>query len=919
MSDQPLFGRSDELERIDRFIAGLAQRSATRFVIGDAGVGKSVLLAAAAERATAAGYTVLTAVGSEFEVDVGYAGLNQLLQPVHDQINGLAADLREALTAALGLGAGEPPRPLVVANAALELARQIAETRPLSMLIDDIQWVDRSTSTVLSFIARRLDHESIGLVATWRRDTDGFLDRRVFDEIEIGPLDDAAALSMVDSLFPNLAPSVRQRVLRLAEGNPLAIRELPAAESSAHRASTRVEFVPLTQRLQTTFATQVMALPDATRGLLLTAAFEGGGDLRVLRAAGGGGHLALAPLAPAERAHLITVEEAQARFEFRHPLIQAAVVESSTYEERRLARQALAEALEHDPERQAWHLAEATVGPDEEVAAALERTAKSAMRRGDASAAMAGLIRAAELSPSADERARRLIDAAYVGAEASGSGAEAAILLADARSVNPTSPDSLRAATAAVFLLMNGEGDISSAHRLLVGAIEAGGHGYDAADPDLIEALHVLMLVCWYTGRADAWEPFERAVDALRPSAPDLLAMGRNTFADPARTAGAAAAVSERVLAALPSELDAGRIVRTGTASVYLDRLGDVREPSWRLVEQGRTEGSTRRHLGALMHLCLDDFLTGRWDESEVLSEEGRKLCERHGFPFFTWYFWYNTAIVAAGRGRFDEAFALADEITDWALPRGVLGATYFAHHPRALAAAGSGDFQAAFRHAAAMSKPGTLSRYVPHATWVVFDLVEAAIRTGRIDDAVAHAEALRNTDLVAVSGRMHLICLAVEALVAPEAAPSIDLVAALQAGLADRWTYDAARIQLAIGERRRRDRDPSTAAPMLEQALQAFNAMGAEPWSSRATNELRALGQRRVERSSARNAEMTEQELTIARLAAQGLTNKQIAERLYLSHRTVGAHLYRIFPKLGITTRAALRDALTRWETTSD
>ena len=263
--------------------------------------------------------------------------------------------------------------------------------------------------------------------------------------------------------------------------------------------------------------------------------------------------------------------------------------------------------------------------------------------------------------------------------------------------------------------------------------------------------------------------------------------------------------------------------------------------------------------------------------------------------------------MIAAGRGRFEEAYGLADEITHWALPRGVAAAALFAHHPRALAAAGQGDFGAAFRHAAAMSPPGVLAPYVPHATWVMTDLVEAAVRRGHPAEARAHVEAMRAADLGRLSPRMRMLQATAEVMIGGDSA-------GLEAVLTDRWLFEASRARLVLGERLRRDAAPGEAVRHLLAARDGFAAMAAEPWLARTQQELRAAGHREAVAPATGPVELTAQELQIARLAATGLTNKQIAERLYLSHRTVGAHLYRIFPKLGVASRAGLRDALDRF-----
>ncbi|MFD0578592.1 ATP-binding protein [Dactylosporangium darangshiense] len=651
-------------------------------------------------------------------------------------------------------------------------------------------------------------------------------------EIVVEPLDDEAAGRLVDATFPWLTARIRQRLLDLAQGNPLALMELP---TTLDLAAARAEVVPLSDRLQAMFAARIGELPEPTRRLLLLATFEGAGDVRVLRAAADD-RPGLGDLAPAERAQLVRVDDAKARIAFRHPLIRSAIVAMSTHEERRCAHLALAEALHGDRERRAWHLAAAATGPDEAVAELLEEAAHRVMLRGDAFAAVAALIRAAELSETNSGRGRRLAEAAYIGAEASGAIDDAKTLLTDARRAAPDSAGSLHAANAAAFLMLNGDGDVNTAHRLLVGAIQTGGHGYRTEDPALNEAMHTLLLLCWYGGAPQYWEPFYEALGRLRPQPPDVLALASRTFPDPVRTGASALPLIDPILESLPGEADPTRIVRIGTASVYLDRLGDCRESSWRLVQHGRDGGPPRRHLGALMHLCLDDFLVGRWDEAEQLALEGQRVCAASGFSFFAWYFRYNRAIVAAGRGRFDEAYALADEMTHWALPRGVAAAALFAHHPRTLAALGQGDWDAAFRHAAAMSAPGVLASHAPHSTWVMFDLVEAAVRTGRTVEARAHVAAMRAAGVAALSARMALIQAGADVLVEVEDddAATTRLEALLAGPAAERWLFEASRIRLALGEKLRRTGPASPARRHLLAARDGFAAMAAVPWLER-------------------------------------------------------------------------------------
>ncbi|GIF64106.1 LuxR family transcriptional regulator [Asanoa ishikariensis] len=908
-----LFGREVELARISRFLESVRGGGDVRMVRGEPGVGKSALLTAAAELAVDDGMRVLRASGSEFEADISYSVLNQLLLPVHTEIPRQPPGMRDALNVALGFGPGPPPPVLLVCNAALSLLSTIARKTPVLLLVDDVQWVDRPSAVVLGFIARRVQGTSIGVVASSRIGTEGLLDRRGLTEVVVQPLSPEAATRFVDARYPDLLPQVRQRLLDLAEGNPLALVELPATLTEVDPPAPLTEtggvgpdVVPLNNRLRAVFAARVGGLPEATRRLLLLATFEGSGELRVLR-----GITSLTDLAPAERAQLVRVDGATGRIAFRHPLIKSAIVAMSTHTERRDAHLDIAAALPRDWERRAWHLAAAAADPDESIAAMLDESARRVMQRGDVLGAVSALVRAAELSASGENRARRLAEAAYLGAEAGGARDDLRTLLAEAQITNPDPSGALNAASAAALLMINGDGDVHTAHRLLAGAIETGRHGWRADDPALDEAMHTLLLLSWYAGTPEHWAVFNRALDRLTPGPSDILAVMSKTFPDPVRTGAAARTDLDALLATLADEDDLTRAMRIGTAAVYVDRLAEIRESAWRLVQQGRDGGAPRRQLGALMHLGLDGYLTGRWDEAEELAKEGQKLCAEAGLPFLTWYFLFNRANIAAGRGLTDEAYALADEITRWALPRGVAGATAIAHYPRTIAAAAEGDFQSAYLHATAISPVGVLAPYVPVAMWAVLDLVEAALRTGRTTEARAHADAVRRANLAGISPRMALIQRGVDALVLDDDEAGRHLEEMLSSSAAQRWRFEACRIRLAFAEKLRRGKSFARAREHLLEARTGFAAIGAEPWLTRSAQELRATGYRPAIAEEPGPVTLTTQELEIARLAASGLSNKQIGERLFLSHRTVGAHLYRIFPKLGISSRAGLRDAL--------
>ena len=908
-------GRGAEIDVLRAFVERAALGGEALVLIGDAGVGKTALLDIAARRAVSLGVSVVRAAGAEFEADISFSALHQTLLPLLDGMQELRPLYRDALSVALGLGEGRRPDRLIVSGAALELVRRAGEAQPLLIVLDDVFWMDRPSAEVLGFVARRLAGSHVGLLAALRTASGSVFEGSDLPKCQLEPLDWDAADGLVRARFPTLGPDMRRRLLAEATGNPLALLELPAALSGRRPFASpgSPAPLPLSARLSELFTSRVEQLPPATRRLLLLAALDGTGDLGTLQRATGDAELR--DLAPAEHSRLVRVDTETRRLVFRHPLTRSAVVELSTAQERREAHRALAGVWADEPQRQAWHLAEASVQPEERVAEMLEATARQMLSRGDPAGAATALTRAAELSPTDADRSRRLTKAAFISVNLAGRLGDREEIVAEALEAEPGPGASPQADVTAAFVLLNGEGDLEAVHRLLVRALEARGAELDATDEDVAAAVYLLLLVCGFAGRADLWDRYFAILDRLRPDVPEDLLLASLTMPDPVRGAVPVLDRLDQLIAELNDESDSWHLRKVTLAAMFIDRMYGCRPALQRMVKRSRATGAWTLVASALNFMCLDYFLTGEWDELEQLLAEAFEICEHAGLRMYVPVLRYDRALVAAARG--DDALAreLTDEIAGWAEQRGANLIAQFASHARGLAALGRGDFEAAYHHASDVSPPGDFVRYRRHALWVCMDLVEAAVRTDRHAEAAAHVAAMNGYGIARISPRLALLAGGSAGMAARRDQDAFaEFERALAISGAERWPFDLARVRLAYGERLRRARSGRAAGAELMAAHEAFQRLGAVPWARRAGAELRATGQAPVVTSANRSAEpLTPQEHEIASLAAAGLTNKQIGERLYLSHRTVSGHLYRIFPKLGISTRASLRDALKR------
>ncbi|MBP2337466.1 DNA-binding CsgD family transcriptional regulator [Saccharothrix coeruleofusca] len=904
-----LVGRDGELAELAAFLDAIGTGGAALLLTGDPGVGKTALLDAAAELAVAKGIRVIRGSGVEYETDIGFAGLHQLAAPLSRELERLPPAQREAIEVALGLGAGPPPSRIAVLNAALSLFAMAAEEQPLLLVVDDFHVVDEASRSAMGFVARRLAGHRIGLLGARRGEFGGAFQPAGMAEFEVAPLNEASALRLLSRRFAHLPRRVLRTVARDAQGNPLALLEFAGA-TAAHddrRGSGTGWGSGPGRDVRALYAARVERLPQATRDLLLLAALEGFGDIAVIEAAGGPG--VLDGLAPAERDHLVMVAQDGHTVRFRHPLVRSAVVDGSTGEQRRGAHRRLADALVDQPERRGDHLARATTAPDEEVAALVELAARSSLRRGDAAGAITRLRRAAGLSPDHAVRRRRLSLAAYVAAWVAGHLEISHEIMREVRDGEPADL-SPAAAAAAGFLVLVTEGDADTAHALVMKAIERDPTASGPPPAETEVALFTLTLAGQYSGRPEHWRPLVDLLARFPDASPaGAVSLGRVHHAPGATTDDALRALDEEI-ARLKDQAEADVVVRTALVASYLDRLPGCREAVSRVIRDGRDGGAVGSSMPALIFVALDHLHAGRWQSSAQAAAELIALCEETGYHLFAQVGHYVAAMVAAQRGDLDQCRAHCERIWDWSRPRGLRRMENCAHQAAARAALGAADFETAFRHATAICAPGELPPFNPEALWSAPDLVEAAVRSGRPDQARRHAEAVRAAGVERLSSRFALSSATITAMTArPE-----DAVARFEAALAvpdtEQWPFEVARAHLAFGETLRRQGLNRDARVRLAAARDRFERLGAASWQARAEAELRATGMTRTARGTS-GTPLTPQELEVARLAAAGLSNPEIAVRLFLSPRTVSSHLYRVFPKLGITSRAALRDAL--------
>ena len=894
-----LRGRKTESEELRGLLDAVrAGESRSLVVCGEAGVGKTALVEGAV--AAADGFSVLHAVGVEAEAELPYAGVHQLCRPVLGGVDGLPGPQRDALRVALGAGEGPTPDRFLVALAVLSLLSGAAEEQPLLCVIDDEQWLDDASTMALAFVARRLLAEAIGIVFVSREPSASIAG---LPELLLEGLDDADARALLAArMRGRFDDRVRDRILAETRGNPLALLELPESLTPTEL-SGGIDLPDARSRAHRTeqsFLRRFESLPDPSRELLLAAAAEPVGDVALLwRVAD---LLGIAPEAatPGERAGLV---ELDSRVRFRHPLVRSAIYGAAAPEERRRVHGAIAAATdpEADPDRRAWHRAQAAPGLDEDVAAELEGSAARAQRRGGIAASAAFLQRAAELTPEPARRGERAMAAARAKLEAGA--VESAQELAELAELAPL--DELNRARLqrlrAQILFATRRGD-DAAPALLAAARRLVPLDPETARETGLEALAAGV----YTGSmGEAIEELEELRAAAMPSPPratDLLFNGLAVSVIDGWTAGVAPL--REAIAAFRAEEDPSPASDHWLWLACRITAETWDEEGW---EQLATRGANRaRAAGALDVMpmiviqqsgtCIH---TGRYSEALSLGEEAHGILDAIGSGALM----FPVPMLNAYRGLEEETLAMIEAARAEALGGGRGLALSMVDTAGAILLNGLGRYEEALVFAERAFAVDPMARY-PMAP---VELIEAAARSGHRELAETALQAL--AERTRPSGTDWALALEARSrALLGEGADADRLYAESVERLSrTRLAPHLARSQLVYGEWLRRENRRVDAREQLRAAHETFLRIGADAFAERAGRELEATGGTVRKRGDDTADALTPQEAQIARLARDGLSNTEIGAQLFISPRTVQYHLRKVFAKLEITSRRQL------------
>ncbi|MGZ4233033.1 MAG: AAA family ATPase [Solirubrobacteraceae bacterium] len=894
-----LVGRSGECAVIDRLLdAAVNGQSGALVIHGEAGVGKTALLEYARSRATR--MVTLAVAGVEAESELDFAGLHALLRPILGVLTQVPEPQRVAVAGALGLGPPSGSDRFMVSAGVLSVLSAAAEAQPVLCLIDDAQWLDVPSADALVFAARRLDTDALVILFAARDGEQRRFDAPGVEDLVLDGIDEESAHRLLDRAGHEIALSVRERLLAEAAGNPLALIELPgglATEQLAGRAMLP-EAIPLSARLQATFAQRIERLPMPTRAALLLAAAEEASELAIVLRAASALEVPVDALDRAEQADLIKVEAGC--IVFRHPLVRSAVYETATSGEVRRAHAALADAYGGDryADRRLWHRAQATLRPDEAIATDLARSAERSRRRGGYASAATAFERAARLSETDASRGRHLADAGAAAWEA-GQVDRARGLVADALLLAD------RAARAQLLYL---SGVIEGRCGRLSDAVAILEQGIAGSD-DTSLTLMMLREACDMAMYAGDHER-AAALAARANSVPAETRMDRFTAAT--LSALAAAQMGDHAQAAALST-DAIEIAEqlNNPACLIWAALTVGRELIWgaglthatRAVRVARERSLSSILPYALQVQAAQLIGQSQFDLAYSTAEEGHRLALDFGQPWAASWNLADLVIVDALRGDEERALAHIDCVRTLVAKS---GASFVSSHiGRALGLLNLALGRPAEALEQLLVPLATRLQSSPLVVLSVPDAIEAAVRCKRLADVADHFDRFRSWAR-RFPNRARLALLARCEAQVDDAAADEHYIRALE--LAGSLSpFDRARTQLLYGEWLRRERRRLDARPHLRAALATFEHLAVPPWEARARSELRASGETARKRDPSTRDQLTPQELHIAGLAAGGLTNPEIAARLFLSPRTIDYHVRKILAKLEIASRAEL------------
>ena len=898
-----LFGREGVLHQLRRCLGEVETRGVSLGLTGEPGVGKSALQAQTATYAETAGFTVLRARGIQSESQLPYAVLHQLLAPILPRASGMPGPQRQSLLACFGLVEAPEVNPFFTSLAVLDLLVEAAAEAPVLVCLDDLQWMDRASVDTLAFVARRIGAERVVLLSTSGSESPLLGDDRTTTWIHVDGLPAEASHALLRHVVPDLTPAYRDRIVAQAGGNPLALIEFASTPETGTD-----EELPMTARLERAFTARADELDPVGRALVDVAALDDGDELDPVLAAA-----AIVAGAAVDRDAVRRVLElgllrlSGPQYAIAHPLIGSALRRAMTQDRRRQVHAALATILSGVPDRAVWHRAGSVSGRDEAVAAELEAAAAEAQRRGAFATALARLERAAALSPDPLDEAGRLISAAEVGYQLGRFAQVEQVTSRVARTTLRPRDRSRLTRLTGVFhdgatsepteirhlvqlaRRASGDGDADLAMQLLFGAArrvwwrDPG----DLVRRDIVSATHDVSVpsgdprVLAVLGLADSLELNASIVEQLDRTPPDDG--GR---ADVAALLGIAAFCGGDFLRA---------------ESLLSTAVNDL-----------RADGRLSLLAEALAIRSCAEINLGVFDAARS-ADEAIRLADETGQRV-----WAGTARIAAafigavgGHWSTPPALLLQAEQTALQLPNAsssLLAGAQLARGVGELAADRPGHAYAELHR---VFVPSDSAYQRVQQAWTISYLAEAATRSG------VREEARRTVDSFEAQAKGSpaigtAIALEYCRAVLADDADAEELFRDALSGAARPFPWHQARLQLAYGSWLRRQRRVTESRDPLRAARTAFDALGAKPWAVRADQELRATGERGWHPTSSGREQLSPQEAQIAELAAQGLSNREIGQRLFLSHRTVGSHLYRLFPKLGVTSRQQLAGVLT-------